>query len=230
MNTRALRRRELARQPLDIEAGRHDGAHAPRLAAPPARIAEVVGDRSEGVGAVGHDIGAPVAVAVGGEPQVNAGQELRIAERPGPASLQLRARKAAVGDLEQIDELGGEEVAAAAFPSERGKRLREIEIALDRPIAALVPENGDDDFRRYAVPRLDAAERVGIARKHAPPTLDPRSVDVVGDIGREGGEAASGRAGARLRAVKLDHARAGPEPIRHPRDRRLAHALGACSR
>ena len=72
--------RELGLECVHIETFGDIGADAPRLPRPPSSIAEIVGDRSEGIGAVGEDVGPPVPIAIGSEAEIDRGEELWIAE------------------------------------------------------------------------------------------------------------------------------------------------------
>jgi hypothetical protein len=61
----------------------------PQLARTPSGIAEIVADRGQRIGPAAPDVGQPVAIGILRHAQIDAGQELRIAEGPGPASDQL---------------------------------------------------------------------------------------------------------------------------------------------
>src|SRR6185503_16153989 len=98
-----------------VEAGRHADRRPPNEAGPPAGAAQIIGDRGERVEMRAPNVGAAVAVAVDGEAEIDARQELRMAGGPGPAPLQLVAGKAALDKAQGGDELVGEELAAAAL-------------------------------------------------------------------------------------------------------------------
>ena len=100
---------------------------------------------------------ARLAVAVDRQAQVHAGQELRIAERAGPAADQRRARDAGVGDLEHGDQLAFEQRPPAPFPRQGRERARQVEIATVGAVAALMPADGDGDRQRHAITGLIVA-------------------------------------------------------------------------
>ncbi len=134
-----------------------------------------------------------------------------------PAQLPLR--------FHQRHPLAREELAAAAFPGERGECLREVEPALDRAIGRLVPPDRHQDFPRHSIVSLDRAQRPRPACAHVTPTADTRGIDMRGDIGRERGIARPARRTG-LATIERDHPVAGFEPRGHPRERRVADALG----
>ena len=114
IDLRAARRDEPRRDRGAVEAW---DAHrnAPGDIRLPARIAQIIRDRGQAVELVAPDIGLAVAVAVDREPQRDGRHELRIAGRAGPAALQAPARHAPVDQPQRGDELGLEQIAAAAF-------------------------------------------------------------------------------------------------------------------
>ena len=99
------------------------------------------------------------------------------------------------------------------------------EAADDRAVAGLMPVNGHQHARIYAVARLDAREiavQRGIARLAA---ADQVRSDVPSLVGRKWRDVAAVRRTARLRAVELDGPAVQPE-LRHMRlDGRFADAL-----
>jgi len=88
-----------------VEPGRHAHRRPPGQARPPAGVAQIIGDRCERVEMAAPDVGAAVAVAVDGEADEDARQELRVAGGARPAPLQFLARKAALDHAQGGDEL-----------------------------------------------------------------------------------------------------------------------------
>src|SRR3546814_2152002 len=138
MHTRTGRRVEPGLDRAPVKTGGHGGGNAPWLARSPPSIAEIIGDRGESIGLVGEDVRAPVTITVSGKPQIDAGEELRIAECARPTADQLIARIALVRNLEQVDEFVCEQFSPAPFSCERFQGLRQIERTLDLAISGFV--------------------------------------------------------------------------------------------
>ena len=84
---------------VHVKSGRDDGSNAPGLAGSPARVFEIGRDRRKGIGAIGEDVCAAIAVAVGRETQIDRRQELCVPKGSCVASDELFARKASFSDF-----------------------------------------------------------------------------------------------------------------------------------
>ena len=88
-----------------------------------------------------------------------------------------------------------------------------------------MPPDRDENLARHPVFALDRANGAQRIRMGAAATVDAGRVDVGRDVGGETGKARTGR-GTGLVLVELNDPHVGLEPLRHARDRRLAHTFG----
>ena len=147
-----------------------------------------------------------------------------------PAALQLVAREAALDHAQGGDELAGEELAAAAFISEAGERVQQVEIAHDRAVAGLLAPDRDQD-RRAGRRSGGRSRRAGRDSRRSAPG---RGRSAPGSGGgrdrarRAGWRRAGGAAG--LGAVELDGAGREGQRREDAVERRLADARPAAPR
>ena len=129
MDARATRTDSAADGARTVERSGDPGDNSPSLIWTPARVHKIVSDRRKGIGFAPPDIDSPVSVPIAGNPQDDRRQELRIASRSCPASLQNLTGNAAIDQLQRVDEFLLEQCAAAPFIRKACKRTRQIEIA-----------------------------------------------------------------------------------------------------
>ena len=222
-HARAAGRAHAAPQGPAVQRGGNLDRHAPGRAPLPTRVLEVARDGRERVGLARPDVDTAVPVPVRPQAQHHAGQELRVAGRSRPGADQPRARRTPVDEAERCDELLLEQRPPPPVVGKRRERAQQIEVARHRAVARLVPVDGHGDRWRHARLGLVAAEQRQDALVPALPARDQRGADVLRPVRRERRDGVRIVDPARLRPIKLNHARVVGQRGQHGVDRRGAH-------
>ncbi len=161
---------------------------------------QIIGGGGERIRDAVDQVAVAVAVEIDAVFDVVRRRELHPAEFAGPvASHLINGLVAALDDLERVEQLLAEFVAAPAVISQGRQRRQDLELAEQRTVIALEAPHRGDDLARHAIGLLDAAEQRAVLVELG---------DAVGDAfaaEQTVGELQEGELEYALAGVALDH-------------------------